>query len=163
MPITVSGTTITFNDATTQTTAFTGGGGVTSLNGQTGAITNTSLDAIGSVILAAVNTTTGLKPGDTIAGSSLYYPNTVINSAAGNAFYNSASGTPSTTWFLGGSGYYTRRQNSGNTGWQAPTGSSTLSGTWRIMGQAVLRFSTFDSCSSTTSSVLFQTLVVRVS
>jgi len=164
MAITTSGTSITFNDATVQTTAFTGGGGVTSLNGQTGAITNTSVDAIGSVIFAAVNTTTGLKPGDTIAGSSLYYPNTVINSGAGNAFYNSQSGSsPNTVWFTGGSGFYVRRQNSGNTGWQVPTGSSTLSGTWRIMGQAILRFSTFDSCSSVTSSVLFQTLVVRVS
>ena len=46
MPITVSGTAITFNDATTQTTAFTGGGGtVTSVatgNGlQGGTITST--------------------------------------------------------------------------------------------------------------------------
>ena len=42
MPITVSGTSITFNDSTTQTTAFTGGGGVTSINGQSGAVTTTS-------------------------------------------------------------------------------------------------------------------------
>lgn len=78
MTVTVSGTTITFNDATTQTTApvntnanvtsvsagtgisvssttgavvvsSTVSGGVSSLNGQTGAITNTNFNAIGSV------------------------------------------------------------------------------------------------------------------
>jgi hypothetical protein len=35
MPITVGGTTITFNDATTQTTAFTGGGSYIGLQGRT--------------------------------------------------------------------------------------------------------------------------------
>jgi hypothetical protein len=54
MPITVSGTSIVFNDSTTQTTAFTGSGGVTSLNGQTGAITNTSTNTIGSYAVGYV-------------------------------------------------------------------------------------------------------------
>ena len=71
MPITVSGTSITFNDSTTQTTAFTGGG-VTSLNGQTGAITNTSYNAIGSYVAAfLLGGSTSASAGGTYAGSSL--------------------------------------------------------------------------------------------
>lgn len=72
MPITVSGTSIVFNDSTTQTTAFTGGG-VTSLNGQTGAITNTTFGAIGSYSPLYVDSANNVvyAPGSTLAGSSL--------------------------------------------------------------------------------------------
>jgi len=127
MTITTSGTTLTFNDATTQTTApvntsanvnsvsagtgisvnqttgaltvtnsgvtsivagtgisvsaSTGGvtisasgGGVTSLNGQTGAITNTSTNTIGSYIVAYANGGGATYSyGSTISGSSLCY------------------------------------------------------------------------------------------
>ena len=47
-------------------------GGVTSLNGQSGAITNTSLYAIGSYVIGRPQNTTTYSPNSTIAGSSLY-------------------------------------------------------------------------------------------
>jgi hypothetical protein len=70
MAVTLGSTGITFPDATTQTTAATGG--VTSLNGQTGAITNTTLYAIGSYIQGRPQDTTYYAENSTIAGSSLY-------------------------------------------------------------------------------------------
>lgn len=70
MTITVGGTSITFNDGTTQTTAASGG--VTSLNGQTGAITNTSLYAIGSYVTGRPANSTFYSANGTVAGSSLY-------------------------------------------------------------------------------------------
>jgi hypothetical protein len=68
-------------------------GGVTSLNGQTGAITNTSLYAIGSYITGRPQNTTSYNLDNTVAGSNLYaaamilywstdgdyYPNTWLN------------------------------------------------------------------------------------
>lgn len=47
-------------------------GGVTSLNGQTGAITDTNLYAIGSYVLARPLNATTYNANSTIAGSSLY-------------------------------------------------------------------------------------------
>ncbi len=70
MSVSLGSTGITFPDATTQTTAA-GAGGVTSLNGQTGAITNTSLYAIGSYIIGRPANTSGYASNATIAGSSL--------------------------------------------------------------------------------------------
>lgn len=70
MSVTVGGTSITFNDGTTQTTAATGG--VASLNGQTGAITNTSLYAIGSYVTGRPANSTFYSANSTVAGSSLY-------------------------------------------------------------------------------------------
>ena len=66
-----SGNVLTSN-GTTWTSAALPAGGVTSLNGQTGAITNTDLYAIGSYILGRPANTTNYTVNSTIAGSSLY-------------------------------------------------------------------------------------------
>lgn len=50
-------------------------GGVTSLNGETGAITNTSLYAIGSYVTGRPANTTAYAVNSTLAGSSLYSTN----------------------------------------------------------------------------------------
>ena len=76
MAVTLGSTGITFPDATTQTTAATGG--VTSLNGQTGAITNTSLYAIGSYIEGRPANATRYVGNETIAGTSLYAAGTNV-------------------------------------------------------------------------------------
>jgi hypothetical protein len=70
MAVTLGSTGITFPDATTQTTAATGG--VTSLNGQTGAITNTSNFSIGSYIVGRQANQSNIAINTTVAGSTLY-------------------------------------------------------------------------------------------
>lgn len=94
MAVTVSGTGITFNDATTQTTAFTGGGGVTSavagngvaVSGATGAVTfslgvptNSSVGTYTAGIgFIAINTIgVDYTIGTNIAGSNIYIINTI--------------------------------------------------------------------------------------
>lgn len=110
MAITVSGTQITFNDATTQTTAGITSA-VTSLNGQTGAITNTSTNTIGSYIVGGVvSNSYNVSYGATIAGSSI---RCAVSQNAGNE-----------SWGLGSA----IQMNIGYT--QA---NPSLSGTWRIM------------------------------
>lgn len=113
MATTLGSTGITFPDATTQTTAASGG--VTSLNGQTGAITNTTYGSIGSYVIAAEDTFTGSLerlPNVTVAGSTLV--RTTAPSAAICGFNSSASGTTNTNGVVFGS-----------------TTSLGLSGTWR--------------------------------
>lgn len=70
---------ITFGDSTTQTTAAVAG--VTSLNGQTGAITDTTYGAIGSYCIAAGAQSTQYAAGATIAGSSLGHDGNSTNTA----------------------------------------------------------------------------------
>lgn len=73
MAITVSGTSITFNDGTTQTTA--GGGAPTTaqvLNATAGA----SVGAVGTYAVAVNTTSTARTPGTTVSGSTLYYSST---------------------------------------------------------------------------------------
>ena len=115
-------------------------GGVTSLNGQTGAITNTNLDAIGSYAglqyaASTISFPTGFSPlqnvlasGTTIAGSSLRR----LNSAAGPYFQTG-------TQFLAASLFsdYTTY----GPGFGAPpaaypdtVNTTTMSGTWRLVG-----------------------------
>lgn len=68
---TPSSTTFLRGDGSWQTA----GGGVTSLNGQTGAITNTDLYAIGSYVAARPQNATNYANNATLAGSSLYTNN----------------------------------------------------------------------------------------
>lgn len=60
MPITVAGTQITFNDSTTQSTAFTGA--------------PTTYGAVGTYVMAfySVGANASLAPGATVAGSTLF-------------------------------------------------------------------------------------------
>jgi len=68
-------------------------GGVTSLNGQTGAITNTSFNAIGSYVIAySISGNTTYSEGSTIAGSSLGRASS--SSRAGTNFNGSSSAGP---------------------------------------------------------------------
>lgn len=66
-----SGNVLTSNGSTWTSSALPAGG-VTSLNGQTGAITNTDLYAIGSYITGRPQNGTAYAVNSTIAGSSLY-------------------------------------------------------------------------------------------
>lgn len=77
------------------------GGGVTSLNGQTGAITNTSYQVLGSYVIGypSSGASSAATPGSTYAGSGI----PVLNTVAGN------TGTCPGTWRAMGSepGYQT--------------------------------------------------------
>jgi hypothetical protein len=191
MTITVGGTSITFNDATTQTTApvntnanvtsitagsgisvsattgaitisTSGGGGVTSLNGQTGAVVTTDLGAIGAVAFAFNTGTSNMLANSTIAGSSLGYPNTVSQSSGLNYYTGGTGGTlPRSIIFVTSNTW--GRTNGGNTGYVAPQGISYYSGTWRCLGACGSRNSNYDACNGETSSTNGATLYVRIS
>jgi len=107
-------------NAATATTAT--NGGVTSVNGQTGAVTQTSVDSIGSYVVALYvpgphpgTNAYSLSVGDTIAGSTLRY-NFTRN--AGFGFNDFSSG---------------RSREDGSTTYDG--GGTSLSGTWRCMGR----------------------------
>ena len=72
-------------------------GGVTSLNGQTGAITNTDLNAIGSYIIGRPQNATGYQRNSTIAGSSLYSTSSGGYWDSVDALWRSTVNTPFST------------------------------------------------------------------
>jgi hypothetical protein len=103
-------------------------GGVTSLNGQTGAITNTTLYAIGSYILGRPNNLTSYGVNTTIAGSSLYATttHTGYSSSFGPGFWadvNTASGTNQTAFV-----------NTGTWRSVSPAGTLNNGSTWAVSG-----------------------------
>jgi hypothetical protein len=156
-----SGNILTSN-GTAWTSATPAGGGVTSLNGQTGAITNTTFGNIGSVAEVANCSATSYIQGQTVAGTSLFYPNTITSSSISIVYSNGdGSGVSWTGWSI----LFTRvtRQAAGNTGFQNPLGATALSGTWRIMGFVGLRAFSYDSCTGYGQSVASMVLAVRVS
>jgi hypothetical protein len=72
-PSLIGGTNITISGSFPNQTVTATGGGVTSLNGQTGAITDTNLYAIGSYVIGRPNNVSSdYAVNSTIAGSSLY-------------------------------------------------------------------------------------------
>lgn len=90
-------------------------GGVTSLNGQTGAITNTDLYAIGSYVTGRPANYSNYAVNSTIAGSSLYTAPGGCNYAGGSSFY-----------------YYDSTQP----GSLAISGTLVNTGTWRCVSNA---------------------------
>jgi hypothetical protein len=85
----VAGTGISISTSGTQVTVSTsGGGGVTSLNGQTGAITNTDFQAIGSYAVLMNNQDATLAINGTRAGSSLWYNTNYTDSPSNNSLTN---------------------------------------------------------------------------
>lgn len=157
-----SGNLLTSN-GTTWTSAAPPAGGVTSLNGQTGAVVTTTWGNIGSIAYAAASITTGLIQNDTIAGSSLYYATTMAYSPTGGGYVNSEGTTtlPLTRWPYDSN--LISRTNTGNTGYIVPQGASTLSGTWRALQPVAVRWSAYDSCGGTTVSFTYAGIFVRVS
>jgi hypothetical protein len=152
------------------TTWTSGGAGVTSLNGQTGAVVTTSVDAIGSVLMVANSTASNYYSGQTIAGSSLYYQSAYTGTGTYNQFYSEGTEStfPNTRWGDNGVGLQSpmgalTKINTGNTGYTAPAGTTTLSGTWRFLSSVPARTSSYDSCSNRTTSRSFIGLAVRVS
>ena len=107
-----SGNVLTSNGTTWSSTALPAGG-VTSLNGQTGAITNTSLYAIGSYVSGRPGNTTNYNVDSTLAGSSLYQ-------VTANAQYVSGSG-----FVAAGSAFSPALVNTGT--WRCVTQSATVS------------------------------------
>jgi hypothetical protein len=96
-----SGNVLTSN-GTAWTSAALPAGGVTSLNGQTGAITDTTLYAIGSYITGRPFNTTAYSVDATIAGSSLYAVSLPITCTSSNWFiaYSAATIAPANNYTL---------------------------------------------------------------
>jgi len=147
-------------------TTWTSGTG-TSVNGQTGTIVTTTLNNIGSMAIAAVFSSSNFLPGATIAGSSLYYPNTIASIDSFTGIVSSDGTYPglgSTAWMNSNGlvGRY-RKVNTGNTGAATPDGASALSGTYRIMSVVAGYYTTYDGGSNETTTHGYCALVVRVS
>jgi hypothetical protein len=123
-----------------------------------------AIDAIGSMLFVAVNTTSTLMVGSTIAGSSLFYVSSVTNFGNGLSEGANTSSLPRTSWryFNESFGGSCNRTTSGNTGYTSPGGSTALSGTWRILTPTQARFSVFAPCFNVTDSVNYTALAVRI-
>lgn len=130
MAMTMSGTTLTFNDSTTQTTAA----------------GSTTFGAIGTVASVGNFSASILKPNDTIAGSSLaYVSGTVLGAGTNNQtlYISGYNYTNPGKWEVGTANkYYWLREGTTFNGTQfsdvVGSGASTLSGTWRVIGQPVV-------------------------
>jgi hypothetical protein len=92
-PSLVGGTNITISGSFPNQTITASGGGVTSLNGQTGAITNTNLYAIGSYVTGRTQNTTAYTVNSTLAGSSLYATSPEIFWSSTNSQWRPAGST----------------------------------------------------------------------
>jgi hypothetical protein len=117
----VAGTGISVSGATGAVTVS-ATGGVTSLNGQTGDITNTTYGAIGSYILGRAANATNYPINSTLAGSSLFQ--TCANAVwEGGDFVLIGIGTPTTAFSAVGSGT-----------WRCVSGAVSTSDGWGTTG-----------------------------
>ena len=140
-------------------------GGVTSLNGQTGAITNTTLGAIGSYLMVVNNTTSNFGTNATTAGSDLRYPSQISNWNGPNQFQTVGSGGSiprSIADPMGSSFTQYVSGNQGNSG--NAIGTTALSGTWQAVTPASGRGNNgFCGCNNSTDQFFGYTLWVRIS
>jgi len=147
-PINVSGSAASASYATTA-----GNGGVTSVNGLTGAVTVTSNPGT----VTAVATGNGLSGGTITSSGTLVIAAPAFNTVGSYIF----AGYP-----YGGTGFYFNNTVTGSNLRIGPTGANVIpsstsagvSGTWRSLGQYQINY---DSCSGNNFSG--QTLWVRVS
>jgi hypothetical protein len=143
------GINITGNAATATTAA---NGGVTSVNGSTGAVTldivPSSFSAIGSVLAVANYSTSNLLPGDTVAGSSLLYASGASSFISSNGVVKLEANVDCTNGFQGGFGGI-RGSRTGNIGAFQPSNTTALSGTWRVLTPVPARYSVYDEYNAT--------------
>ena len=167
--ISITGNAATATSATTATTAA--NGGVTSVNGSTGAVTvsivPSAIGDIGSVVMVANLSTSNLYPGQTIAGSNLAWASN-LTSVSSFVFTEGNGSTFPQTYFRPGLNNTAlqspvQRINSGNTGFQNPGGHTSGSGTWRVLSIAVARAFTYDSGYNTTTSTSYCFMAQRIS
>lgn len=133
------------SNGTTWVSQAPSGGGVTSLNGQTGAITSTNIDAIGSYIVSPYATTgslaiTGISTNTTVSGSLLKYNYSSGPGGSAGGITTNATRLDSTTYNGGG---------------------TSLSGTWRLLSLET-RYS-FNAGCCTRMYVWCPSLWVRIS
>jgi hypothetical protein len=144
-PSLVGGTNITISGTWPNQTVTAAGGGVTSLNGQTGAVTTTSVDSIGATmnVYYAINSP---------------YPNTSSTYTYSYTYQgNTAAGSTLRYGVFGPS-----RTIGGQVGVPWNSGGTTLSGTWRSMGVSYTA-TIFNGCSGTSSAFWEKDIWVRVS
>lgn len=157
-----AGANIALSASTGAVTISTTGSGVTSLNGQTGAITNTNLDAIGSYVWASNCTFSAYVPSNTISGANLRVANTVTYISGRDVYSNGYIYADTVTrWSTGDNDVIAYTQ--GNVGFYPPQGSSTLSGTWRAMGVIAPCGGGYSPDDNSTYYSFFVTLWVRIS
>lgn len=126
MAITVSGTTITFNDGSTQSTAATGTGVPSTLTG------------VGATNLFAMTYGTTVTVGSTLSGSYLFYL----------SFTNTAQGSASVGDVPSPSG---NRVNATATfTFTGGTATSVGTGTWMCVGYTPVRYAQYDNCNAYT-------------
>lgn len=143
---------------------------VSSFIGQTGAVDPSVLGAIGSVMTVHVLSTSAYSPNATIAGSSLFYPNTQSYIAASGSYwvwYADSSNNVEITaangrnWSLYTRCHYTR-YNAGNLGVAVPPNCTALSGTWRILSIIPAGTYYYDSGYRSYDASWYTALAVRI-
>jgi hypothetical protein len=121
-----------------------------------------SFGAIGSIVTAAINTTSSLAPNNTVAGSNCYYVTSITSTSGSNTFTESTAASRPHSYFDNPMVDH-RRATNGNTGYTTPGGTTTLSGTWRLLSPAGFRVSEYDSCATVTTSRTRISLIQRIS
>ena len=146
MPVLINGTTgLTFNDGSVLSS-------VTS--------TVPAAGAVGSILRVGVNTTSNVLAGSSVAGSILYSPNVITSQSSISLTYShDASTSDNSRWGTSGS---VSRVTVGNTGFVTPLGSTTLSGTWRLLEPCSIRFSAYDGYVNETTSYMCFIYAVRI-